>query len=246
MFKAHSAKLKQQLIKEMRENWDVRARGQWRRSVWAEAGDSEESFRASGERDYRRYVGKFLSSVQVDHAKLVALEIGCGGGRISEFIARDFRGLLALDVSREMLKIARNRVPADNVVWLCNDGMSLNAIGDNSVDFIFSLGVFQQIPDAATVAGYIEEAGRSLKPRGWFVFQVMNHPHLSAGRWTASLFVSARFHVPRVRIYKPDVLDACPIRMGMVLRTCENSGLQVVRIFHRYTQNTWIWARKKP
>jgi hypothetical protein len=69
---------------------------------------------------------------------------------------------------------------------------------------------------------------------------------LSIGRWTASLFISARFHVPRVRIYKPDALDARPFKMGMVIRACENSGLEVVRIFHRHTQNTWVWARKEP
>ncbi len=229
----------------MREKWDAQAQGQWRRSVWAEAGDSEASFRASGERDYRRYVARFLSLKKLDHANLVALEIGCGGGRVSEFIARDFRGLLALDVSREMLRIARNRVRADNVVWLCNDGVSLKGIGDNSVDFIFSFGVFQHIPDAATIVDYVEEAGRVLKPGGWFVFQVMNHPHVSVGPWTVSFFISSRFHLPRIRIYRPNVLDARPIRMGIFRKSCAHSCLTVVRILHRFNQNTWVWAQKK-
>lgn len=235
---------KQQLRKEMREEWDNCAHGQWRHYIWAEAADSEKSFRASGERDYKSYVGKFLSDLQIDPAKLIALEIGCGAGRVAEFLARDFHGLVALDVSREMLKIGRERVVRDNVLWLCNDGTSLRPIADKAVDLIFSLGVFQQIPDAATIGGYVEEAARILKPGGWFVFQVMNHPHLSIGPWTASLFVSSRLHVPRFRIYKPDVLDACPIRMGIVCKTCGNSGLEVVRVLHRFTQNTWIWARK--
>lgn len=229
----------------MRERWDAQAHGEWRRSVWAEAADSEESFRASGERDYKKYVGQFLETAEIYPGGLVALEIGCGGGRVSEFIAGDFRGLLALDVSREILRIARKRVPANNVLWLCNDGLGLDAVGGNSVDFIFSLGVFQQIPDAAAIAGYIAEAGRVLKPGGWFVFQVMNQPHVSLGSWTASFFVSARFHVPRIRIYKPDVLDACPIRMGTVFRASAQSGLEVVRVLHRFTQNTWVWVRKK-
>jgi SAM-dependent methyltransferase len=246
MFKEPSADGKEQLKQEMRTKWDACAHGQWRRGIWAEASDSEEFFRASGKRDFNIYVGNFLSAMGIDPSKQVALEIGCGAGRVSEFMARDFRGLLALDISREMLKIGRTRVPADNVLWLCNDGLSLNAIGNDSVDFIFSFGVFQQIPDEATISGYVSEAARILKPRGWFVFQVMNQPHLSIGRWTTSLFVSARFHVPRIRIYKSDALDACPIRMGIVFRSCQNSGLEVVRVLHRFTQNTWIWARKKP
>lgn len=230
----------------MREDWDSCAQGQWRQYVWAEAADSEESFRASGERDYRRYVGKFLSELRIDPSNLVALEIGCGAGRVSEFFPRDFRGLVAVDVSREMLRIGKKRAPSSNVLWLCNDGISLGALDDDSVDFIFSLGVFQQIPDGATIADYVEEAGRVLKQRGWFIFQVMNHPHFSMGRWKISLFVSRRIHVPRLRIYRPDAIDAGPIRIGVIRKRCQSAGLQVVRILGRFTQNTWIWAQKKP
>lgn len=245
MPKLHMAKDRQQLKKEMRREWDECAHGDWRHYLWAECAGSEESFRASGERDCRRYVGNFLSERKIDPANMVALEIGCGAGRLSEFLARDFRGLVALDISKEMLKIARKRVPADNVLWLNNDGMDLKFMADNSVDFIFSLSVFQQIPDAATIAEYVEEAGRVLAPGGWFVFQIMNQPHFSLGPWRLSFFVSGRFHIPRFRIYKPGALDAGPIRVGTVRRHCASSGLEVVRILHRFTQNTWIGAHKK-
>lgn len=246
MSKSHSATGKEQLKSEMREEWDDCARGRWRHSIWAEASDSEESFRASGARDYKSYVAAFLQAMHIDPAKAVALEIGCGPGRVSEFFARDFHALIALDVSREMLKIGRKRVAAPNVLWLCNDGLSLGPMADNSVDFIFTLSVFQQIPDAAAIAGYVREAGRVLKPGGWFIFQVMNHPHLSLGPWTASFFLSRRFHVPRFRVYKPDALDAGPVRLGIIRTACAVSGLEVARVLHRWTQNTWIWARKKP
>jgi len=246
MSKSQSATGKQQLKNAMREEWDDCAHGQWRYYIWAEAADSEESFRTSGERDYHRYVAGFLAALHLDPAGGVALEIGCGPGRLSEFFARDFHGLIALDVSREMLKIGRKRVPADNVLWLCNDGLSLSPIADKSVDFIFTLSVFQQIPDAATIACYVKEAGRVLKPGGWFIFQVMNHPHLSLGSWTVSLFLSRRFHVPRLRVYKPDALDAGPVRLGIIRKACAGSGLEVSRVLQRWTQNTWVWARKKP
>ena len=236
---------KQTLQEEMREEWDNGARVDWRRSVWAEASGSEKAFRASGERDYKRSVGRLLSAFQIDPAGKVALEIGCGAGRVSEFIARDFRGLIAVDISRELLKIGRKRVAADNVLWLCNDGVSLGPVADHSVDFIFSLAVFQHIPDAATIIDYFEEASRVLKPGGWIVFQVMNQPHLSIGPWTVSLFVSRRFHAPRVRVYKPSVRDARPARMGFVRTSCTRAGLAVVRVIDRFNQNTWVWAQKR-
>lgn len=237
---------RQQLKKEMLGEWNECAHRNWRHYLWAESAESEESFRASGERDYKRFAGNFLSEREIDPTNMVALEIGCGAGRVSEFLARNFHGLVALDISKEMLKIARERVSADNVLWLNNDGTGLEPIADNSVDFIFSLGVFQQIPDAATVAGYVEEAGRVLASGGWFVFQVMNQPHFSLGLWKISFFVSRRFHVPRFRVYKPGALDADPIRIEIVRRSCASTGLDVVRILHRFTQNTWIWAHKKP
>jgi len=229
---------------DVRKAWDDRARGDWKRYIWAEASDSEESFRASGERDYRKYVRGFLSALGIDPKDQAALEIGAGAGRVSEFLARDFRRLIAVDASREMLRIGRKRVGANNALWLCNDGRSLKAVTDSSVDFVFSHSVFQQFPDLETVTDYIREAGRVLRAGGWFVFQVMNQPHLSYGAWKVTLIVSHRFRVPRIRIYRADALEACPIRIGVLRKACKESGLEVYRLLHRFTQNTWIWARK--
>jgi SAM-dependent methyltransferase len=143
--------------------WDDYARGDWKRYIWAEASDSEESFRASGERNHRKYVGGFLSALGIDPKGLIALDLGAGVGRVSEFLARDFRGLVAVDSSPGMLRIGRKRVGADNVLWLCNDGGSLKAMADASVDFTFSHSVFQHIPDAEGVAACVREAGLSFK-----------------------------------------------------------------------------------
>jgi SAM-dependent methyltransferase len=244
MPKMPAANSKENLEKDFRKEWDHRAHENWRQFVWAEASASEEIFRNSGERDYERFVRRFLSAIRMDPAKQVALEIGCGAGRVSEFLSRDFRGLVAVDVSREMLNIGRKRVDAENVLWLCNDGKSLKAVSDASVDFVFSYGVFQQFPDAGRVADYVRETARVLKPGGWFVFQVMNQPHLSVGRLVATLIFSHRLHVPRIRIYWLGALEACPIRLGAIRKACADSGLELFRVLHRWTQNTWIWARK--
>ena len=229
---------------DVRKAWDHRAQGDWRRYLWAEASDSEESFRAAGERDYRKHVQEFLAALGLDPHELTALEIGAGAGRVSEFLCRNFRGLVAVDISRAMMSIGRKRFEAENILWLCNDGKDLGAMASASVDFIFSHVVFQHIPDAGRAAAYVREAGRVLKPGGWLVFQAMNQPHLRLGPWTLALIVSQRFHLPRVRIYWTDPLEACPVRIGVLRKACRESGLEVDRILHRFTQNTWIWARK--
>ena len=228
----------------MREEWNDRAQRNWRRAIWAEASDSEESFRASGARDYRKYVEPFLSLQGIDPSGLTALEIGAGVGRVSEFLCQNFRALVAVDISKAMLSIGRKRFKAENMLWLCNDGRTLKAVADASVDFVFSYGVFQQFPDPATTTGYLKEAGRVLKAGGWCVFQVMNQPHISIRRWRLALIISHRFRLPRIRIYRVGVFEACPIRMGILRKACKQSGLEVRFIRHRFTRNTWVWARK--
>lgn len=229
---------------EASKEWDDRAHGNWRRYIWAEASDTEESFRASGERDYKTYIHGFLSTQGLDPSALIALEIGAGVGRVSEFICRSFRALVAVDISRAMLSIGQKRLKAENILWLCNGGANLKAVADASVDFVFSHGVFQHIPDPEGVSAYVSEAARVLKAGGWFLFQVMNQPHLSIGPWKVALIVSHRLRFPRIRIYRTDALEACPIRIGILRKACKESSLEVDRILHRLTQDTWIWARK--
>ncbi len=226
------------------KQWDQRAHGNYRWSVWAEASASEEAFRASGERDYKKYAQSFLSSQGIDPKELVALEIGAGVGRVSEFFSRDFRAVVAVDASREMLRIGKQRVPYPNVLWLCNDGKNLRAVAGASVDFVFSHGVFQCIPEAKDASAYVRDAARVLRPGGWLAIQVMNQPHISMGSWNATLLVSSRFHVPWIRLHRRHALEACPVRLGPLRNACRESGLEIARICHRWTQNTWIYARK--
>lgn len=77
------------------------------------------------------------------------LEIGCGVGRMTRYVAPHVGRLLALDVSGEMLRRARDRSPAlGNVDWIEGDGVSLAALGNASVDLAFAYIVFQHLPRA--------------------------------------------------------------------------------------------------
>src|SRR6185436_1774910 len=50
------------------------------------------------------------------------LEIGCGTGIFTEAFARTGARILAVDLSEELLTLARARsLPADRVVFLCDD-----------------------------------------------------------------------------------------------------------------------------
>lgn len=110
------------------------------------------------------------------------LEIGCGIGRLTRPLATRAGRVVALDVSAEMLRRAREANPAlDTVEWLHGDGETLAGVADASVDAVVSLVVFQHIPDPAVTLGYVREMGRVLRPGGWTAFQVSNDPAVHVG-----------------------------------------------------------------
>ncbi len=100
------------------------------------------------------------------------IEIGCGAGRMSASFARRFNRVYAMDLSPEMLALARKVHPdRSNILWLLGNGTDLSCIKSGSVDFIFSYLVLQHLPSEQLVFQYVREMLRSLRPGGIFLFQ---------------------------------------------------------------------------
>src|SRR5687767_7937056 len=96
-----------------------------------------------------------------------ALEIGCGPGRLLRPMSRYFGEIHGVDVSDEMVRLAREKlayIPHAHVHHAPNS--TLEAFADGSFDFVYSYAVFQHIPSREVVFGYLEEACRVLKPGG--------------------------------------------------------------------------------
>jgi SAM-dependent methyltransferase len=107
------------------------------------------------------------------------VEIGCGVGRLTRVIAERVRAVKALDVSSEMLAIARNEnASLTNVEWIHGDGVSLAGIGDGVADAAVSHVVFQHIPDPQITLGYLREVGRVLRPGGVAALHLSNLPEV--------------------------------------------------------------------
>jgi len=94
-----------------------------------------------------------------------ALELGCGGGRITARGVELFQHVYAADVSKEMLRKCRESVRAPNVSFHKLDGFTLAEFADASVDFVYSHDVFVHFP-ALQVYSYLQEFKRVLKPGG--------------------------------------------------------------------------------
>jgi len=123
-----------------------------------------------------------MLEVDIDPADRV-VEIGCGVGRLTRELAGRAAHVDALDVSEQMLALARDYNPGlDNVRWLQGDGESLGGVDDASATVCFSHVVFQHIPDPAITLGYVREMGRVLADGGWAGFQISNEPRVHRRR----------------------------------------------------------------
>jgi SAM-dependent methyltransferase len=157
----------------MRRDWDDRARknafhyiASWRKE-WDLA-----SFLASGEEDYLRFVDPVLKRCGISTIGKVMTELGCGAGRMTPSFAGRYDRVLALDISEEMLRQAREiHSHTNNVLWMRVGGTDLACLASDSTDFFFSYLVLQHLPSQALVLSYIREMLRVLRPGGGFLFQ---------------------------------------------------------------------------
>ncbi|MBI3208196.1 MAG: class I SAM-dependent methyltransferase [Candidatus Solibacter usitatus] len=108
---------------------------------------------------------------------LRALEIGCGPGRLMKPLSRHFAEIHGVDVSDEMVQLARERLHGTpNAHVHTGQGSDLRQFDDESFDFVYSYAVFQHIPSREIVESYWAEARRVLKTGGLFWFQVNGLP----------------------------------------------------------------------
>lgn len=104
-------------------------------------------------------------------------EIGAGIGRLLDAL-KDKHIVSGCDASQAMIK---NQLPGCNIS-IC-DGKGSIPCETASQDFVFSIIVFQHIPDIEVVKEFINEAYRILES-GSFVFQVFSHYEKDSELWT--------------------------------------------------------------
>jgi SAM-dependent methyltransferase len=97
------------------------------------------------------------------------VEIGCGVGRLTRAIAPEVGSVIALDISEEMLAIAR-QADLSNTKFCTAAGFSLPGIPDRSADFVLAYCVFQHLPSYAALKSYLDEMYRVTKPGSLMAF----------------------------------------------------------------------------
>jgi ubiquinone/menaquinone biosynthesis C-methylase UbiE len=151
-------------MKDQKKLWEKLAKENPKYYIFTDKGKniSEKDFIESGKRDYKR----LIKDDKLVDKKGIALEIGCGIGRILPFMANDFDCAFGVDISKEMIEQAIKRIGhIKNIGLIETNGTSIPLV-DESVDFIFSYLVFQHFKTIEMVRKNFNESYRILKKGG--------------------------------------------------------------------------------
>jgi SAM-dependent methyltransferase len=139
-------------------------------------------------------------------------------------------------VSDEMLRQGQvNLADLDNVAWVLGSGADLHAIGDSSVDDVFSYITLQHLPDRAAVLRYLQDAGRVLRPGGQGALQV-RRPGLLA--WAIDL-VGHLAHAAQGRRVWSKAWRGTRVSAGALLAAAERSGVGA-ELRSRGRRHLWV------
>ena len=206
----------------------------------------------------------FLNPVRVAYAKRTliveagidpqatrALDVGCGGGFLTEEIARMGFDTTGVDPSARSVEAAASHARENglNVRYLTGAGESL-PFEDRSFGLVFCCDVLEHVRDLPKV---LSEVSRVLKPEGVFCYDTFNRTwlsHLAAIRisqdWKPWAFMPPNLHVWRMFI-KPGELKSLLRQNGLEWR--EHRGLKpdipiprILGYLRKRARGEWTYA----
>lgn len=149
----------------MRTDWDRRVQHDYR--FWITNDVSKGStLWEEAERD----LSWFTRGVECGETR-VALEIGCGVGRMLPAARALFGKVVGVDVSPKAIAKARELLHDRDVDIVANSGFDLGTVATNSIDFVWSYAALPHMP-TRVLASYMREIKRILKPDGCARIQV--------------------------------------------------------------------------
>ena len=170
----------------------------------------------TGPQRFRELLEKYSSK------EYEALEIGCGGGRITETAVGLFSRVTATDVSREMLRKAVESVKAPNVTFQRISGFSLAEFPAGSKDVVYSHDVFVHF-SAMQVYPYLVEIEHVLRRGGTGIISFRSYD------LNFEMFRTAAMNLWQHKRYPPHMRNHF-VTEEQVRLMIEHAGMQVVEI----------------
>lgn len=159
--------------------WDRHARYD---PLWAILSDPSKTGRQWSLNDFletgRREISLLMYQLRglgIEVPRDAALDFGCGVGRLTQPLAQHFERALGIDISPEMIRLAREiNVNPERVSYVCNDRPDLSLLATGAFTFAYSNIVLQHVEPEAALA-YLRELLRVVAQGGLLVFQLPSH-----------------------------------------------------------------------
>ena len=157
------------------------------------------------------------------------LEIAPGFGRWTRFLKGSCRKLILVDLVSDCIEACRERFKEEShIEYHVNDGKSLGAIADESIDFVFSFDSLVHA-EADVIRAYLQQLGTKLKPDGVGFIH-----HSNIGEYRRAFAVFNRIRRPdrlRNALRQRGIIDADHWRAHSMTaplfqRYCEEAGLE--------------------
>jgi len=217
------------LAEKMRRDWDRRARENYRYYIVNSQTEwSDEEFWLSGETTVSQYVLTDMGNICQGRrpADMKVLDFGCGAGRVTRALAKTFGAVCGVDISGEMVSIAKRALaPVSNVHLYQSNGSDLNVLQGELFDFAFAFSVFHHIPSRAAITDCIAAVGSHLHAGDLFKFEVQG-----------SLTFEAK---------EDDTWLGTPLSDADILEIAEHSGFESRYRVGAHEESYWQWFFKR-
>lgn len=130
---------------------------------WPQAGDEWSEIYGGSD---MQWFGSILPRLHAFLPLGTVLEIAPGYGRWTQYLKEVCDKLVVVDLAENCIEACRKRFADDShIEYHVNDGKSLEAIDDNSIDFVFSYDSLVHCEEDI-IRGYLEQLRSKLRPDG--------------------------------------------------------------------------------
>ena len=151
-----------------RRDWNEAARGRQREATATFDAADWDTYWASGHRDLQVLLEVAESAGPLGWE--LAVEVGCGVGRLTQVVAKHFQKVLGVDIADGMLQHARRQAAAPNISYELVGSDNRLPLSDSRADLAIAWTVFRHMAKS-TFETYLDELHRVLKPGACLVFE---------------------------------------------------------------------------
>ena len=137
-----------------------------------------------GDHNKENVLNPVLFDLMGDVRAMRVLDAGCGEGYLSRLIARQGAEVVGVDLSQDLLEIAKRRTPKESkIAYLHANVEALNGVADRTFDLAVSSMVLMDVPDHMSA---LHEIRRTLKDDGKLILAIAHPCFTSDGTWHRS------------------------------------------------------------